>query len=116
MKAPNGDRLVKIDGVGAYECRARDNIVGATLSEHAKGNAMDFHALIMQSGKIYTVKPSRSAELAGYGALMTLMRSTTCRRFTTVLGPGSDSSHAEHIHVDLLERKAGFRLCQWNLP
>jgi hypothetical protein len=112
----NGDRLVKIDGVGAYECRGRDNVAGAKLSEHAKGNAMDLHALVTQSGKTYTVKPSGGAEPAGRSALMALIKSTACKSFMTVLGPGSDSSHAEHLHVDLLERKGGLRLCQWNLP
>jgi len=112
----NGDRLVKIDGVGAYECRGRDNIAGAQLSEHAKGNAMDLHALVTQSGQTYAVKPSGGAEPAGRSVLMALMKSTACKRFTTVLGPGSDSAHAEHLHVDLLERKGGLRLCQWDLP
>lgn len=114
--AVDGDRLVTIDGVGAYECRSRNNIAGAKLSEHAKGNAMDLHALVTQSGKTYTVKPSGGAEPAGRSAVMALMKSTACKRFTTVLGPGSDSFHAEHLHVDLMERKGGFRLCQWNLP
>jgi hypothetical protein len=111
----DGDRLVKIDGVSAYECRGRDNIAGGKLSEHAKGNAMDLHALVTQSGKTYTVKQSGGAEPAGRSALMALMKSTACKRFMTVLGPGSDSFHAEHLHIDLLERKGGFRLCQWNM-
>jgi hypothetical protein len=102
--ALNGERLVKIDGVGAYECRGRDNIAGATLSEHAKGNAMDLHALVTQSGKTYSVKPSGGAEPTGRDALMALMKSTACKRFMTVLGPGSDSFHAEHLHVDLMQR------------
>jgi len=114
--AVDGDRLVEIDGVGAYECRSRDNMAGAQLSEHAKGNAMDLHALVTQSGKSYTVKPSGGAEPAGRDALTALMKSSACKRFTTVLGPGSDSFHAEHLHVDLEERKGGFRLCQWTLP
>jgi hypothetical protein len=114
--AVDGDRLVKIDGVGAYECRSRNSIVAAKLSEHAKGNAMDLHALVTQSGKSYTVKPSGGAEPAGRDALTALMKSSACKRFTTVLGPGSDSFHAEHLHVDLEERKGGFRLCQWTLP
>jgi hypothetical protein len=112
----NGDRLVKIDGVGAYECRSRDNIAGAKLSEHARGNAMDLHALVTQSGKTYAVKPSGGPEPAGRDAVMAVMKATACSRFMTVLGPGSDSSHAEHLHVDLQERDGGFRLCQWNLP
>jgi len=36
----------------------------------------------------------------------------------TVLGPGSDGYHEEHIHLDLAERHNGYRICQWdvNLP
>ncbi|HME28328.1 MAG TPA: extensin family protein, partial [Pseudolabrys sp.] len=36
-------------------------------------------------------------------------------RFTTVLGPGSDSQHDSHIHLDLIERRQGFRMCQWDV-
>ena len=38
-----------------------------------------------------------------------------CARFTTVLGPGSDGYHNEHIHLDLAERSHGYRICQWNV-
>ena len=43
------------------------------------------------------------------------MRSLACARFTTVLGPGSDSYHSNHIHLDLIERSRGYRICQWNV-
>jgi hypothetical protein len=32
-----------------------------------------------------------------------------------VLGPGSDSSHADNIHLDLIERKGNYRICQWDV-
>jgi hypothetical protein len=32
-----------------------------------------------------------------------------------VLGPGSDGYHEEHIHLDLAERRNGYKLCQWEL-
>jgi len=32
------------------------------------------------------------------------LRDAACHRFNTVLGPGSDAYHADHIHVDLAER------------
>jgi len=41
--------------------------------------------------------------------------SLACARFTTVLGPGSDGYHEDHIHVDLMERHSGYRICQWDL-
>jgi len=43
------------------------------------------------------------------------LRKSACARFTTVLGPGSDGSHEDHIHVDLLERRGGYRICEWEV-
>ena len=43
------------------------------------------------------------------------LRKNMCARFTTVLGPGSDGYHENHIHVDLAERRGGHRLCQWDV-
>jgi hypothetical protein len=43
------------------------------------------------------------------------MRASACARFSTVLGPGSDGYHEEHIHLDLAERRNGYKLCQWEL-
>jgi hypothetical protein len=31
---------------------------------------------------------------------------SVCARFATVLGPGLDGCHEDHIHLDLTERKA----------
>jgi hypothetical protein len=38
---------------------------------------------------------------------------SVCARFTTVLGPGSDGYHENHIHLDLAERRNGYRICHW---
>jgi Extensin-like protein C-terminus len=43
------------------------------------------------------------------------LRETACARFTTVLGPGSDGYHENHVHLDLLERRSGYRICQWDV-
>jgi hypothetical protein len=32
-----------------------------------------------------------------------------------VLGPGSDGSHEQHIHVDLAERRGGYKMCEWDV-
>ena len=32
-----------------------------------------------------------------------------------MLGPGSDGHHEEHIHVDLAERRGGYKMCQWEV-
>ena len=43
------------------------------------------------------------------------LRASACRRFTTVLGPGADSHHDGHIHVDLIRRHDGYRICEWDV-
>ena len=43
------------------------------------------------------------------------VRTAACARFNTVLGPGSDSYHESHIHLDLAERSRGHRMCQWDV-
>ena len=40
---------------------------------------------------------------------------SVCSRFTTVLGPGSDWYHEDHIHLDLMERRNNYRICQWDV-
>ena len=32
-----------------------------------------------------------------------------------MLGPGSDGYHEDHVHVDLAERRGGYRMCQWDI-
>ena len=43
------------------------------------------------------------------------MLHSACTRFPTVLGPGSDWYHEDHIHLDLMERRNNYRICQWNV-
>jgi len=43
------------------------------------------------------------------------VRQSACMRFTTVLGPGSDDFHKTHIHLDLIERRDNYRICQWDV-
>ncbi len=40
---------------------------------------------------------------------------SVCTRFTTVLGPGSDGYHEDHIHLDIAERRGNYRICQWDV-
>ncbi|MGO9006345.1 MAG: extensin family protein [Beijerinckiaceae bacterium] len=114
--AASSDRLARIEGAGAYECRSRNGIAGAKLSEHAKGNALDLRAFVTTRGKIFAVAASKSDEPIGTEAFLAGVKATACAHFTTVLGPGSDPYHEQHLHVDLSERRSGARLCQWILP
>lgn len=113
--AVNGDKLALIEGAGAYECRDRNRFAGGKLSEHAIGNALDMHELVTAQGKHISI-PVQAGEPDGENTFRALMKKTACSRFMTVLGPGADSFHAEHLHVDLEARHSGAHLCQWNLP
>jgi hypothetical protein len=103
-----GATLLKVATAAAYDCRGRNRIAGAKLSEHARGNALDIGALQLADGRVVAVgDPAMPAPLAEH------WRNAACARFTTVLGPGSDPYHQNHIHVDLAERRSGYRMCQW---
>ncbi|MFL4994931.1 MAG: extensin family protein [Microvirga sp.] len=42
------------------------------------------------------------------------VRMAACGWFTTILGPGSDPAHADHLHVDIQQHGSSdrYRICQ----
>jgi hypothetical protein len=42
------------------------------------------------------------------------MRTAACGWFTTVLGPGSDAFHANHMHLDIEKHgpSGSYRICE----
>ena len=94
-----------------YVCRNRNGDSDAKMSEHAFGNAIDIMGFRFASGDPIPVEPRmRDGTLAE--AFQRGVRSSACMDFTTVLGPGTDAAHANHLHLDIKERRGGFRLCQ----
>ena len=89
------------------------------------GSVIAFRALSSASTVVPTQSISRRHSRQPYGGrphrqncLQEVPRSHTAERlqdFTTVLGPGSDDFHKTHIHLDLIERKGGYRMCQWDV-
>jgi hypothetical protein len=110
VAAELGAPLAAVTDLDSYECRGRNNIAGAKLSEHGKGNAIDIGAIKLKSGATFTLTDPQVSR-----PFRETMRTLACARFTTVLGPGSDGYHEEHIHLDLAERSHGYRICQWNV-
>ena len=106
--AASGQELAALSGVGGYECRGRNGVAGAKLSEHAIGNAVDVSGLKLVDGKVINVQQPNGAE-----ALLEKVRAAACARFSTVLGPGADASHKTHVHLDLQERRHDYKMCQW---
>ena len=105
-----GSVLAEIENLDLFECRGQNRIVGAKLSEHGRANALDISAIRLKSGHLVRLTdPAVSMDFR------IAMRRAACARFTTVLGPGSDGYHEDHIHVDLAERRSGYRICQWDI-
>jgi hypothetical protein len=102
--------LAAITTHGSYDCRGRNNAVGAKVSEHGRGNALDLGPIRLANGAMMDLSKRSTPRL-----LRQRVRDAACQRFNTVLGPGSDPYHAEHIHVDLAERAHGYRMCQWDV-
>jgi hypothetical protein len=105
-----GPPLRVLDNFDSYECRGRNRVRAAALSEHGRADALDIRAFRLADGRelgLTDVKVERDWREK--------IRSTACARFSTVLGPGSDGYHEEHIHVDLAERRNGYKLCQWDI-
>jgi hypothetical protein len=105
-----GSRLAALDNLDSYDCRARNGIKGAPLSEHGRANALDVQALRLVDGRtIALTDRSQPRELREK------MLHSACTRFTTVLGPDSDWYHEDHIHLDLMERHNNYKICQWDV-
>jgi len=100
--------LVEIENYDSYECRGRNRVAGAKLSEHGKGNALDIRAFKLADRT--RIEPT---DVHVAHDLRERLRTSACGRFTTVLGPGSDGYHESHIHIDLAERRGGRAMCQW---
>jgi hypothetical protein len=105
-----GSALRSVQTVASYDCRSQNNIKGAKLSEHGRANALDMHALKLADGKALVLTDPRVDKEFREG-----LRHSVCARFMTVLGPGSDGYHEEHVHIDLAERRGGYRLCEWDV-
>lgn len=94
-----------------YECRTRNRAETGKLSEHGRGRALDLIGLRMADGREISIASVHRASGAERDFLLAAMTSA-CGYFATVLGPGSDAAHADHLHVDLAQRgDRNYRIC-----
>lgn len=105
-----GATLRTIDNYDSFDCRGRNRIAGAKLSEHGRANALDVRGFRLASGTFVELTDRALSRDFREG-----LRRSVCERFMTVLGPGSDGYHETHIHLDLAERAGGYRLCRWDV-
>jgi len=94
-----------------YECRNRNGAAVGKLSAHAVGQAIDVSAFELSSGKFIPIKPDGDETMRN---VVGTVRTAACGWFTTVLGPGADAAHADHMHVDMTLHGTSdrYRICQ----
>jgi hypothetical protein len=105
-----GAALRGVENYDSFECRGRNRVPGAKISEHGRANALDIRSLKLANGKsivLTDVKVDKS--------LREDLRKSACARFSTILGPGSDGYHEEHIHFDLIARRNNYKICEWDV-
>jgi hypothetical protein len=103
--------VVEIKQISAYSCRGMNGNSNAHISEHAFGNALDIAEFVLADGHKVSVQygwrgsPEEQAFLHD-------VQLAACNEFTTVLAPGANIYHYNHIHVDLMRRASGRSICQ----
>ncbi len=109
-----GELAVELESVHTgpgHECRNRNHAETGKISAHASGLAVDVTSFELANGETLPIKPNGDEHLR---ATVDAIRVAACGWFTTVLGPGSDAAHAEHLHVDILQHGSSdsYRICQ----
>ncbi|MBU6456549.1 MAG: extensin family protein [Bradyrhizobium sp.] len=106
-----GARVVEIKQISAYSCRGMNGNPNAHISEHAFGNALDIAAFTLADGRRISVETGWRGVPEEQGFLRDV-QAAACREFTTVLAPGSNVYHYNHIHVDLMRRPRRPVICE----
>jgi hypothetical protein len=108
--AASGTSLRRIEQLDSFDCRPRNGVTGALVSEHGHANALDVRALKLANGEVIELNNASVAK-----SLREKLRDRACTRFSTVLGNGADAYHESHVHLDLMERRTHHRICQWDV-
>ena len=105
-----GKSLRSVETLDSFDCRPRNGIKEAKISEHGRANALDVRAFKLANGAAIGLTDPGVDK-----SLREKLRQSACARFSTVLGNGADAYHDSHVHLDLLERSNHYRICQWDV-
>jgi hypothetical protein len=105
-----GANVVEVKA-GSFNCRGM--VGGSRMSEHAYGNALDVFAFVLSNGRTIVIR----SDWRGEGPEAAFLREVfihACDHFTTVLGPGYNTFHYDHFHLDLARHDARWtrRVCR----
>ncbi len=105
-----GASLRGIETVDSFECRTRNGISGAKISEHGRANALDVRSFKLSNAEVIELNNPSVPK-----SLRDKLRDSACARFPTVLGNGADAYHSNHVHIDMIERSNHYKICQWDV-
>jgi Extensin-like protein C-terminus len=105
-----GTSLRSVESLDSFDCRPRNGITGAQVSEHGRANAFDMRSFKLTNGGIIELNNAGVAK-----SLREKLRNSACARFSTVLGNGADAYHDSHVHLDLMARSNHYKICQWDV-
>src|SRR5664280_223825 len=106
-----GTQVSEIKQIGSYSCREMVGSGTSSMSEHAFGDALDIAGFTLADGRKITVKDGWRGTPEEQGFLHDVQLHA-CDMFTTVLAPGYNVYHYDHIHVDLMRRSSGRHPCR----
>jgi hypothetical protein len=92
-----GSPLARIETMGSYSCR---NVAGSgRLSAHARAEAIDISAFVLEDGRRISVLDGWNASVKEREFLR-VAHDSACKRFGTVLGPDYNAAHHNHFHLE----------------
>ena len=103
--------VVEIKQISAYSCRGMNGNAYARISEHAFGNALDIAEFELADGRKVSVQYGWHGAPEEQGFLRDV-QAAACEEFSTVLAPGANIYHYNHIHVDQMRRSSGRSICE----
>src|ERR1044072_1318112 len=68
--------VAAITSITSYDCRTRNNVTGAKISEHARGNAIDLGPIRLREGTSIDLTQKSTPQ-----SLRQRLRDATCNRF-----------------------------------
>lgn len=104
----DGGTVDAIEHASTYVCRDRASESG--ISEHGRGSAIDIAAFVLANGRRIVVEDQ--APQSAEDRFLADARRAACGPFATVLGPGTDADHADHLHLDIAARANGSLYCR----
>lgn len=100
-----GGGVSKIQVMGHYVCRPRNNQAGNKISEHGRGRAIDIGGFTLKDGtKVSVLSDWRTKS---NGKILKAAYSKACGTFGTTLGPNANRYHQDHFHFDTARYRSG---------